>query len=128
MLRVHAVCETHAFRRAAAHSGMSDDEVFTLITYLAEYPAAGDEISGTGGCRKVRWAGRGKGKSGGYRTITFYSGSMCPVYLITVFGKGEKANLTKAERNALAKIAKAIAEEHSRKVAKSAIRRTKEHG
>jgi hypothetical protein len=48
----------------------------------------------------------GAGKSGGYRTITFYSGEICPVYLLTVFGKGEKSNLSKSERNALAKLAR----------------------
>ncbi len=118
---MHAVCETHAFRRAAAESGMTEDDISLLIDYLAANPTAGDEIGGTGGCRKVRWAGRGKGKSGGYRTITFYSGEMCPVYLITVFAKGEKTNLTKGERNGLARIAKALAEETTRKIAKVAI-------
>src|SRR5713226_1679751 len=94
---MHAVCETHAFRRAAANAGMTEEEIFALITYLADNPTAGDVMPGTGGCRKLRWAGRGKGKSGGYRTITFYSGDVMPVYLLTVFGKGEKSNLSKAE-------------------------------
>jgi hypothetical protein len=119
---MHAVCETNAFRRAAAQSGMSEDDITALVNYLAGNPMAGDEIAGAGGCRKVRWAGRGKGKSGGYRTITFYSGEWCPVYLITVFGKGEKTNLTKGERNGLAKIAKALAEESSKKIAKVAAK------
>lgn len=96
---MHPVCETHVFRRAASQSGMSEDEITDLICYLAANPTAGDEVSGTGGCRKVRFGGRGKGKSGGYRTITFYSGEMMPVFLITVFAKGEKANLSKGERN-----------------------------
>jgi hypothetical protein len=120
---MHAVCETHAFRRAAAQAGMTDDEVFRLVSFLAANPTAGDEMVGTGGCRKVRWARRGKGKSGGYRTITFYTGEMCPVYLITVFGKGEKSNLSKNERNSLAKIAKALSSEASNKVASVAARR-----
>lgn len=120
---MHAVCETHAFRRDAEDVGMSEDEVFDLITFLSENPTAGDPIAGTNGCRKLRRAGRGKGKSGGYRTITFYSGESCPVYLITVFGKGEKANLTKGERNSLAKIAKAIVDENSKKVATVAAKR-----
>ncbi len=68
---------------------------------IANNPEAGDEIGGTGGARKVRVAGRGKGKSGGYRVITFYSGKDVPVFLLTVYSKGEKANLTKAERNEL---------------------------
>ncbi|MCX7304421.1 MAG: hypothetical protein NTV73_08780 [Hyphomicrobiales bacterium] len=35
--------------------------------------ADGDIMPGTGGARKLRFAGRGKGKSGGYRIITFYA-------------------------------------------------------
>ena len=44
---------------------MSEDEIDNLIDFLAVNPTAGVEIAGTGGCRKVRLAGRGKGKSGG---------------------------------------------------------------
>lgn len=102
---------------------MSEGEIASLITYLAMNPMAGDEMAGTGGCRKVRWAGRGKGKSGGYRTITFYSGEMMPVFLLTVFGKGEKANLSKAERASLQKMTKEIADTYAVKVEKVAKRR-----
>jgi hypothetical protein len=42
----------------------------------------------------MRVAGRSKGKSGGYRVVWFYSGENFPVFLLTVFGKGEKDNLT----------------------------------
>ena len=120
MLRMHAVCETHAFRRAVARCGMTEDEVSALVNYLAGNPTAGDAIPGTGGCRKLRWAGRGKGKSGGYRTITFYTGEWSPVYLLTVFGKGEKANLSRAECNALRTISKALADESSERLAGAA--------
>ena len=50
----------------------------------------------------MRVAGRGKGKSGGYRAVTFYSGEELPVFLITLFSKGERSNLSKADRNDLA--------------------------
>ena len=98
---MHTVAETQSFRRAAKAVDMSDDEIAALVSFIAENPMAGDEIVGTGGCRKIRFAGRGKGKSGGYRTITFYSGKGVPVFLLTVFAKGEKVNLTKSERNSL---------------------------
>lgn len=78
---------------------------------------------GTGGCRKVRVAGRGKGKSGGYRTITFYSGIGIPVFLITVFSKGERANLTKAECNQLATLTRAIKAEYDSKTSRARIHR-----
>lgn len=97
---------------------MSDEDVEDLVDLLAANPEAGDEITGTGGCRKLRFAIRGnnKGKSGGVRTITFYSGEHLPVFLITVFGKSQKVNLTKAERNALKGMTKAIVDEYARRV------------
>jgi hypothetical protein len=105
---MHAVCETHAFRRAAAHAGMSENEIDSLVTYLAINPTAGDEMVGTGGCRTVRLAGRGKGKSGGYRTVTFFTGAEMPVFLLTVFSKGERADLTQNEKRTLKNITQDI--------------------
>lgn len=61
-------------------------------------------MAGTGGARKVRWAARGKRKSGGVRIITVYSGPPVPVFLLTVFGKGEKSSLSRAELNELRRI------------------------
>jgi hypothetical protein len=49
--------------------------------------------------RKIRFGGKGKGKSGGFRVISFYSGADIPVFLLNVFAKNEKTDLTKAERN-----------------------------
>ena len=102
---------------------MTDDEVSALVEYLAANPTAGDVIPGTGGCRKLRWAGRGKGKSGGYRTIAFYTGALSPVYLLTVFGKGAKVNLSKAECAALKAIADALADENAERIARTARRK-----
>ncbi len=104
---------------------MSEQEIEDLVIYLSENPEAGDEMTGTGGCRKVRLAGRGKGKSGGYRTVTFFSGNSMPVYLITVFSKGEKSNLTALECRALKEITKRIVNEHRRKVSVLAESRKK---
>jgi hypothetical protein len=56
--------------------------------------------------------GRGKGKSGGYRVITFYSGDDFPVFLLTVFAKGERADLSRAERNALTQLTKMLVESY----------------
>ena len=102
--------ETPAYLRAADQAGVLEDERNAIVTAVGLDPEMGDLMSGTGGCRKVRFTGRGKGKSGGYRVITFYSGRNIPVFLLTVFGKGEKANLTRAERNALAGLSKLLIE------------------
>jgi hypothetical protein len=109
---VHTVVETPAYLAAAKDSGMTDDERRAIVDRIAENPIAGDVMPGTGGCRKVRSARRGKGRSGGYRVITAYGGSDIPVFLLTVFAKGEKANLTKAECNELKKLTKAIVESY----------------
>lgn len=120
---MHTVSKLHSFETAAKHAGLSEEEIFDIVTYLAENPTAGDEVQGTGGCRKVRFKGRGKGKSGGYRTITFYSGEDIPVYLITVFSKGERATLTGKEAAALKTITEKIVAVHKKRVAKLAERR-----
>ena len=105
---MHVVVETAPFIVAVKAAGLSADELRRIVDRCAEHPEAGDVIQGTGGARKIRFAGRGKGKSGGYRVITFYSGTDLPVFLLTVFGKGERSDLSKAERNALAQLTKTL--------------------
>jgi len=68
---------------------------------LPPIPIPGDVIEGTGGARKVRFAGRGKGKSGGYRVITFFASTEIPVFPLSVFAKNEKTDLTQGEKNVL---------------------------
>ena len=105
---VHSVVETNSYLAAAKAAGMSEEERRLVVDLCAADPGAGEVMVGTGGCRKIRIAGRGKGKSGGYRVITVFGGNDVPVFLLTVFGKGEKANLTKAERNALAAVTQKV--------------------
>ncbi|MGO9268591.1 MAG: type II toxin-antitoxin system RelE/ParE family toxin [Candidatus Binataceae bacterium] len=98
---MQTVVETASYLADAKAAGLTEAQRDDVVEMIANNPAAGDEIGGTGGARKVRVAGRGKGKSGGYRVITFYSGDDVPVFLLAVYSKGEKANLTRAERNEL---------------------------
>ena len=114
---MQTVTELKAFRKAAEKAGMSEEDIDDLIDFLGENPEAGEVMEGTGGCRKLRFAIRGnnKGKSGGVRTITLYTGENLPVFLITVFAKNVTVSLSKAERNALKKMADDIVEEYSRR-------------
>ena len=75
-----------------------------VIDYLSAQPKAGGLMQGTGGVRKLRWARGGKGKSGGVRVIYYFHSDRIPLYLLTMFGKGDKENLRKAERNELAEL------------------------
>lgn len=98
---LHAVVETAGFLNDARRAGISDDERQAIVNWIAAQPDAGDVIPGTGGARKLRFAGQGKGKSGAYRVITFYSGVDIPVFLLNVFSKGERVDLSQADRNAM---------------------------
>jgi len=91
---------------------LSQAEKFSIINYLALHPASGDIMQGTGGIRKLRWAAQGRGKSGGVRVIYYYHNETLPLFLLTVFGKGEKANLSRQERNDLAAITRFIVENY----------------
>jgi len=106
---METVVEFPAYLSAAKAAGMTDAERAAVVDIASANPAAGDLIVGSGGCRKVRVAGRGKGKSGGYRVITYYAGDF-GVCLLWVLSKGRTANLTDAQVNALAKAVKTLAE------------------
>lgn len=97
---MHTVVETPASGRCES-TGIDQIERFGIISALAANPVAGNAIEGTGGARKVRIAAKGKGKSGGYRVITFYSGLGTPVFLLNIFAKNEKASLTDREKQVL---------------------------
>jgi len=94
---------------------MSEADIAELIDFLAANPDAGDEIKGTGGCRKIRVAGRGKGKSGGYRVITFFSGPRIPVFLFYAYSKGDRDDLDDKQRNTLRKATKEIVRSYGSK-------------
>ncbi|MDQ7015381.1 MAG: type II toxin-antitoxin system RelE/ParE family toxin [Gammaproteobacteria bacterium] len=100
---MQTVVELPEFERRARHL-LSETEKQSVISYLAAHPRSGVIMQGTGGIRKFRWASGSKGKSGGVRIVYYYHNETVPVFLLSVFGKSEQANLSKAERNELAKI------------------------
>lgn len=99
---------TKEFDRIWKELGLNDDDLNELEIFLCKNPEAGDTIEGTGGVRKIRWALDGKGKSGGARIIYLDIIFASHIYLLTVFGKNEKANLSKQERNQMKTIVTAI--------------------
>lgn len=103
---MQTVIETQAYIASAKDAGMSADEMAAVVDIIAANPEAGEIMPGSGGARKLRVARPGGGKSGGYRVITYFAGDVFPVFLLTVFGKNEKANLTQAQRNTLAGLTK----------------------
>jgi hypothetical protein len=105
---MHTVIETPAYLASAREVGLTNEERDEIVTYLARQPDAGDLIPGTGGARKLRFAGRSKGKSGGYRVITFFADEEIPVFLLDIYGKDSRANLSQTGRNELRKMLTAL--------------------
>lgn len=105
---MQSVIETNAYLAAARDAGMDDDERSDVVAMVAADPEAGVIMPGCGGARKLRVRKRGTGKSGGYRVITYFAGQDVPVFLLTVFGKGEKDSLKQAERNLLSGLTKTL--------------------
>jgi hypothetical protein len=111
MAALITVAETPEYLRCAERL-LSAAVRADVVAHLAAHPRAGDLMQGTGGVRKLRWALGGRGKSGGARVIYYFHSEAMPLYLLTVYGKNERANLSKAERNDLAglvRILKAMA-------------------
>lgn len=83
---------------------LTEAERSELVSFLAANPEAGDIMPETGGARKLRWKAHGRGKSGGARAIYYYHDKSLPMFLLNIFAKNEKANLTHAERNEMRKL------------------------
>jgi putative transcriptional regulator len=94
---VQTVVETPTYL-AIANKLFSEEERADIVALVAADPECGEIIRGAGGFRKVRV---GMGKSGGARVVYIWRNERFPVFLITVFPKNEKENLSMAERNAL---------------------------
>ncbi len=101
------IAETEQFQKKVSQL-LSESEKEDLISYLSDNPNAGDLIQGTGGVRKLRWARRGMGKSGGTRVIYYHLSEMMPLYILTIFGKNEKSNLSMNEKQMLSKAVKLL--------------------
>ena len=109
-MTIVTVVETPEFQRRT-RALMSEVDRLALIDFIARNPTAGVSIGG--GVRKVRVPREGGGKSGGYRVIHFYSeDDGTPIFLITVFAKNEKANLTRAETEMVKSLGKQLADSY----------------
>ncbi len=92
--------ETSAFSRLRKEL-MEDDEFQELQSYLLEHHDTGDTISHTGGCKKIRWGRKGIGKRGGVRVIYYVRTTKGRLYLLLVYPKNAKDNISQEEKNLL---------------------------
>lgn len=103
---------TPAFEVAAKRLLTEEDRRY-LEVLLLDDPRRGQLVQRTGGFRKMRFArpSRREGRSGGTRVIYYYVDRMDRIYLVLVYAKGAKDDLTQAEENELRKLAKIFDEE-----------------
>jgi hypothetical protein len=111
------VVETPGFLRDAA-AAMAEDERAEVVSFLAANPDAGDIMRDTGGARKLRWRAPGRGKRGGVRVIYYFYNESLPVFLLNIFAKNEKANLTQAERSEMKALLPRLVAGYQRRMAK----------
>ena len=108
--RMQTVVQTPTFLADAKAAGVTEDELSTIVETVAADPEAGDLIVGTGGARKLRIGGKGRGKSGGYRVITYFAAVDVPVFLLALVSKGQRADISQADRNTLRVILATLAD------------------
>jgi hypothetical protein len=71
----------------------SADEYLEFQWYLCGNPESGAVVPGTGGCRKIRWSGQGRGKRGGSRIIYFLRVQAGQIVLVAGYAKNEREDV-----------------------------------
>ena len=97
------IIETYIFTEKICNI-LTDDEYNELQNYLVNNPTSGDIIKGSGGLRKLRWKLKTSGKSGGIRNIYYYIQDKHQIYMIYVYQKNKKTDLTQKQIKLLKKV------------------------
>lgn len=100
--------QTNEFSRNWDELGFDDEDLRKLELELLKNPQGGSVVRGTGRLRKMRFAFPEKGKSGSVRVCYVDFVIEEAIYLVTVYPKKEKDNLTQTERNEIKKMIKLL--------------------
>jgi hypothetical protein len=111
LTKLLTVAEMNLFVRQAADI-WTDEERLAFVDFIARNPEAGDVIPETGGVRKVRWSRAGSGKRGGVRVIYFYHHADAPLYLLMMYAKARREDLSPAEKRTVCEITAALKQKH----------------
>ncbi|WP_318841715.1 type II toxin-antitoxin system RelE/ParE family toxin [Brenneria izbisi] len=87
---------------------LDDDNYQKFQAFLLKSHEDGDTISKTGGCRKIRWGLEEKGKRGGIRVIYYSLTAQGKIYLLLVYSKNRKDDLTEPEKKILNQISQQL--------------------
>lgn len=87
-----SVVETPSFSKLCGDYWAESDRG-AFAAWIASHPEAGNTISGSGGCRKVRWSRPGMGKQGGVRVIYYNRLDIGCIFLLLIYAKSAKDNI-----------------------------------
>ena len=93
MIAMHTLVETKLFTKLVQEY-LSDDDYGELQDALIQQPEAGDVIPGSGGVRKLRWKGSGRGKRGGLRVIYYLRSRQGQTWMLTMYAKNVAENIS----------------------------------
>ena len=80
------------------------DEQLAMELHIIQNPEAHPVIAGTGGVRKARWRRTGQGKRGGVRTIYYFAPVADSLYLLDIYAKNQKSDLTSDDKKELSRL------------------------
>lgn len=83
---MYSFIETKLFTRLVQEY-LSEEEYANLQSFLVQNPEAGDVVPGSGGLRKLRWRGKGRGKRGGFRVIYYARTAQGQIWMLTIYPK-----------------------------------------
>lgn len=90
--------EVEIFNKLWEKLGLSDENLKDLQEFLCINPDAGDVLQKTNGVRKLRWTIGNKGKRGGVRVLYIDFVIFEKIYLLTVYKKGKKEDISENEK------------------------------
>lgn len=94
------IIETPTFTKRVEEI-LSEDEYRLFQIKLIDDPESGNIIKGSGGIRKIRWSGSGRGKRGGSRILYYWYNKYGVILMLFIFKKNESDDLTKTQLKAL---------------------------
>lgn len=83
---------------------LSDEEYRGLQLALVLRPEQGSVIPGSGGLRKLRWGGKGRGKRGGIRLIYYWITAENTIFMLLLYDKSIQVDLTPAQARMLRQV------------------------
>ncbi len=108
------IIELPLFQRLARNV-WDDSEREAFIDFIARNPETGDVIPETGGVRKVRWSRQGSGKRGGTRVVYFYHDQQMPLFLLLVYAKAQREDMTPDQKRQVRALAASLKQDYRRK-------------